>query len=295
MERESKIKVYPFYFLIPALVIYTVLFIIPSFIGFGFSLTNWNSMGSAMKFIGLDNFKEIFISNKTYMLFILNTLIFAVVTTIMKNIVGLLLALFFNEGLKTKQLLRTVFFLPVALSPLIIGLIFVSILNPVTGLLNSTLRVIGVGILEQQWLGDPKTAMISVIGVEVWRLAGFNMAIYLAGLQMIPKSFYESASIDGAGVWRKFINITFPYLLPAITINMILNLIQGLKVFDLIYVLTKGGPGNTTGVLNTAVFEEFSSGRYGMGTAVGVVIFLLTSLTAYSALKLMRRGEAEVL
>ena len=295
MERESKIKVYPFYFLIPALVIYTVLFIIPSFIGFGFSLTNWNSMGSAMKFIGLDNFKEIFISNKTYMLFILNTLIFAVVTTIMKNIVGLLLALFFNEGLKTKQLLRTVFFLPVALSPLIIGLIFVSILNPVTGLLNSTLRVIGVGILEQQWLVDPKTAMISVIGVEVWRLAGFNMAIYLAGLQMIPKSFYESASIDGAGVWRKFINITFPYLLPAITINMILNLIQGLKVFDLIYVLTKGGPGNTTGVLNTAVFEEFSSGRYGMGTAVGVVIFLLTSLTAYSALKLMRRGEAEVL
>ncbi|OGO80722.1 MAG: ABC transporter permease [Clostridiales bacterium GWC2_40_7] len=295
MERESKIKVYPFYFLIPALVIYTVLFIIPSFIGFGFSLTNWNSMGSAMKFIGLDNFKEIFISNKTYMLFILNTLIFAVVTTIMKNIVGLLLALFFNEGLKTKQLLRTVFFLPVALSPLIIGLIFVSILNPVTGLLNSTLRVIGVGILEQQWLVDPKTAMLSVIGVEVWRLAGFNMAIYLAGLQMIPKSFYESASIDGAGVWRKFINITFPYLLPAITINMILNLIQGLKVFDLIYVLTKGGPGNTTGVLNTAVFEEFSSGRYGMGTAVGVVIFLLTSLTAYSALKLMRRGEAEVL
>ena len=295
MERESKIKVYPFYFLIPALVIYTVLFIIPSFIGFGFSLTNWNSMGSAMKFIGLDNFKEIFISNKTYMLFILNTLIFAVVTTIMKNIVGLLLALFFNEGLKTKQLLRTVFFLPVALSPLIIGLIFVSILNPVTGLLNSTLRVIGVGILEQQWLVDPKTAMLSVIGVEVWRLAGFNMAIYLAGLQMIPKSFYESASIDGAGVWRKFINITFPYLLPAITINMILNLIQGLKVFDLIYVLTKGGPGNTTGVLNTAVFEEFSSGRYGMGTAVGVVIFLLTSLTAYSALKLMRRGEADVL
>jgi len=295
VERESKIKVYPFYFLIPALVIYTVLFIIPSFIGFGFSLTNWNSMGSAMKFIGLDNFKEIFISNKTYMLFILNTLIFAVVTTIMKNIVGLLLALFFNEGLKTKQLLRTVFFLPVALSPLIIGLIFVSILNPVTGLLNSTLRVIGVGILEQQWLVDPKTAMLSVIGVEVWRLAGFNMAIYLAGLQMIPKSFYESASIDGAGVWRKFINITFPYLLPAITINMILNLIQGLKVFDLIYVLTKGGPGNTTGVLNTAVFEEFSSGRYGMGTAVGVVIFLLTSLTAYSALKLMRRGEAEVL
>lgn len=287
-------KVYPMYFLLLPLAIYGVLFFLPSLFGFYYAMTDWNSYNEEIHFIGLANFREIFASGSAYLTFLNNTVTFALSTTVLKNVLGLLLALLLHEGLRTKNALRTIFYLPVTLSPLIIGLIFSAVFNANNGLLNAFLTFIGLDSWTQAWLVDVKYAMASVISVETWKYVGFNMVIYLAGLHVIPKTYYEAAALDGAGIWRRFFHITLPLMMPAITINLILNLINGFKVFDLIFVLTKGGPGNATEVLNTSVFMEFSSGRFGSSTAFGVVLFLMTTIVALSTLSLLsRKSEVE--
>jgi len=291
VKRHS---LYPQYFLIPALLLYSALFIVPSLLGFGFSLTNWNSYSSQIKYIGFENFREIFSASGRSLLFLWNTIKFALVTTVLKVVFGLLLALAVNRKLVTRNVLRTVFYLPVVLSPLVIGLVFTSVFHPVDGLLNNFLSAVGLHGLTRQWLADVSTAMGAVMSVEVWRLSGYCMVIFLAGLQVIPSMYYEAAEIDGAGGFKKFWMITVPFLKPAFTVNIILNLIWGLKVFDIVFVLTRGGPGYATGVLNTAVFMEFSAGRYGFATALGVVIFLITTVVAFAVLRLLDRRETDI-
>ncbi len=291
MKRQS---LYPGYFLISALLLYSALFILPSILGFGFSLTNWNSFSNKIRYIGFENFREIFSSSGRSFSFLVNTLKFALTTTVLKVLIGLLLALALNRDFRTKNILRTVFYLPVVLSPLVIGLVFTSIFHPVDGLLNAILNAVGLHGLTRQWLADVSTAMGAVMSVEVWRLSGYSMVIFLAGLQVIPGMYYEAADIDGANGLKKFVMITLPFLRPAFTVNVILNLIWGLKVFDIVFVLTRGGPGYATGVLNTAVFYEFSAGRYGFATALGVVIFLITTFVAFVTLRLLDRREIEI-
>jgi len=285
---------YPQYFIVPALLLYLGLFILPSIIGFGYGLTNWNAWNQDLRWIGFDNVAEIFSGDPRYLLFIKNTLLFAVVTTVLKVVIGLALALLLSGGLKSSNALRTVFYLPAVLSPLVIGLIFTSIFNPTRGLLTQGLKAIGLSGLTRSWLVDISTAMPSVMSVEVWRMSGYCMVIFLAGLKVIPQNLFEAADIDGASAVQKFFKITLPFLQPSISINVILNLIWGLKVFDLIFVLTRGGPGYATWVLNTAVFFEYSSGRYGMATALGVVIFVITSIIALLVLRVLNRNTVEL-
>ena len=281
-------------FLTPSILIYTLLFFIPSLFSFYYAMTDWNGFNDQINFIGFDNFIAIFEDSSGFLHYFTNTVKFGIATTILKNGLGLALALLLNEGLKSQNMLRTIFFIPYSLSPLIIGLIFSSVFDANHGIMNGMLSAIGLETWTQGWLIDTGFALSTVISVETWKFIGFNMIIYLAGLQMIDKSYYEAASIDGASKWAKFANITMPLIMPAFTINLILNLINGFKVFDLIFVLTKGGPGNVTEVLNTAVFREFSAGRYGSATAIGVVLFLLTTLIALSVLSVLsRRAEVE--
>lgn len=280
-------KIYSSYMLIPALLLYLVLFVIPCLTAFGYSLTNWNSVSENVRFIGLENFKEILNPANDYLSSISHTIIFAIFSTLFKAVIGLALAMLLNQGLKTQELLRGVYFMPHAISPLIIGIIFTSILNPETGVLNNFFNSIGLDFLAMNWLVDPQIALGSVIAVEVWREIGLNMVIYIAGLQMIDKSYYEAASIDGAGNWAKFIKITIPFLASSTTINLVLNTIHGLRAFDIVFSLTGGGPGNTTEVLNTAVLRAYSMGTYGLSTALGVVVFIITSVIALSALKIL--------
>ena len=283
---------YPQYFILPAFLLYAALFILPSLLGIGYSLTDWNIYRTAIDYIGLANFKEIF-STSSYRLIIGNTFLFAIITTIFKMIFGLALALVLNENLRTRQVLRTIFYLPVVMSPLVIGLVFISIFNPTRGLLNQALRGIGLEALSRQWLADYTTAMPVVMAVEIWRMSGYCMVIFLAGLQLIPQNLYEVASIDGAGGWQKFVNITLPFLRLSITMNLILNIIWGLKAFDIIFILTKGGPGHMSEVINVSVFDEFSSGRYGFATALGVVIFIFTSMIAFIVLRVLSKREVD--
>jgi len=283
-------KLYSWKFIVPAFLLFFVLFLVPNLMGFYYSLTNWNAMSDQVKFIGLDNFVEVF-TDKSNFRFIYNTLMFAIVTSIFKAVIGLGLALMLNEGVKSKNVLRTIFFMPVVISNLIVGLIFQQIYNPDTGILNGFLEAIGLGAFSQSWIGDPKLAIWSSMGVEIWKASGFNMVIFLAGLQMVPKDMYEAADIDGANYWNKLIKVTIPFLIPSITINMMLNVISGLKVFDVIFALTNGGPGRASEVINLTIFNQFGLGTYGYGTALGVILFLFLAVISIGLVKIFTRPE----
>lgn len=289
-----KKKLYGMKFIMPAFILYTVLYIIPTIAGMVISMTDWNVTRSDIKFIGLQNFVDIFTSRGgNYLASIGHTFEFTVVTVILKTLLGLGLALLLNKGLKSQNIFRTIFFLPYALAPLIIGITFVSVLKP-NGPLNIILESLGMSNLAHSWLTESSTAMGSTMMVEIWRMAGWNMMILLAGLQMIPEEYYEAASIDGAGAWKKFTKITLPFLKPSLMTVTVLNTIHGLRVFDIIYSLTGGGPGGLTEVINTQVFKEFGMGRYGMANALNVVIFLITVMIASGLQKALRgKGKNE--
>lgn len=284
-------KIYSKGFLVPALVLYTALFVIPCLISFGYSMTNWNSMSANIKYVGMSNFKKIFSLKGDYLLAIWHTLLFGFCTTIAKTVFGLALALLLDNNFRTRGLLRGIYFMPFAISPLIIGIMFTSILHPQWGVLNEILRAVGLDFLAQKWLVDKSIAMFSVIGVETWREVGLNMVIFLAGLQMIDRTYYEAAEIDGAGFFSKLRFVTLPLLAYSIVVNTILNLIHGLRVFDIVFSLTGGGPGNTTEVLATAVFRTYSAGAYGLSTALNVIVFLITALIAIATLKIITPKE----
>lgn len=285
-----KKQIYRTWFIQPALIIYVVLFIVPVLTGIAYSFTNWNSLSDTVKFVGLRNYIDIFNPENAYLLAIWNTLLFSVCTTLGKIGIGLVLALFFNRKFRTQQVMRGVYFMPFAISSLVIGIIFTSILAP-QGLLNTILRGVGLEALARGWLTNKATAMWSVIGVEIWKSVGLNMVIFLAGLQMIDKEYYEAAQLDGASTLQCFRYITWPFLRPSVVINVILNTIHGLKVFDIVMALTDGGPGNATQVISTFVFKTYGMGAYGMSIALSTFIFLLTTIIALFTLKLIAPKE----
>lgn len=286
-------KTYPYYFLVGALLLYAVFIVVPGLIGVFYSFTDWSSIPGPINFVGLDNFKTIFSSGENYSIAIKNTLIFTVVTVIFKTVLGLLLALVLAEGIKGKNVHRAIIYMPAILSMLVTGLIFKSVLNPETGLLNTFLGAVGLTPLQQQWLTDPSIAFGSIIAVDIWRGTGYIMTILLAGLQSIDKSYYEAASIDGANWWVQLKSITIPLLMPSITVTTVLNLFYGLKVFDIVYALTNGGPGHVTEVLYTVVFQEFALGRYAVGTALSSVLLVVMSIGGFFVIKFMNREEVD--
>lgn len=285
-----KKKFYGLRFILPAFILYTILYIIPTIAGVVISMTDWNVARPEIHFIGLANYAKIF-AKGTYLSSIGHTFSFTIVTVILKTLLGLGLALLLNKGLKTQNIFRTIFFLPYALAPLIIGISFISVLKP-NGPFNAILSAIGLGALTRSWLTEPATALGSTMAVEIWRMAGWNMMILLAGMQMIPEEYYEASAIDGAGKWVQFTKITLPFLRPSLLIVIVLNTIHGLRVFDIIYSLTGGGPGGLTEVINTQVFKEFGMGRYGMANALNVVIFFITVIIALFMQKIMRGKES---
>lgn len=288
-------KIYPAYFLFPAIFFYFILFVVPSTVGQYFAFTDWNAFTDEIHFIGLQNFKDLFSdASSAYYGSIKNTLSFTIVTVIAKNVLGLLIALALNKGIRGTNILRSIYFFPVALAPLAIGLLFNAMLNFDTGIVNILLNKIGLGIFAREWLVDLRYVMGSIAVVDIWRSTGFCMVIYLAGLQGIPKDLYESCMMDGAGPIRTFRNITLPLIVPSINVNIFFSIVGGLKVFDIIIALTKGGPGTSSQVLNTMVYRELGAGRYGMGTALGLVLFVIISIVSVLALAFGKSKEVEL-
>lgn len=287
-------KVYPQYFTFLALGLYIILFITPSIIGIYYSFTSWNRYSSEIKFIGLENYKTIFSSSSNYFSYIYNTLRFTIISNIVKIIPALFLAILLSENLKGEDIHRAILFFPAILSYLVIGIIFRSILHPQMGILNNMLRTVGLGLLAKSWLVDPKWVWTSIFAIDAWRGIGYVMTIFIAGLHSIPRYYYEAADIDGAGFFQKLIHITIPMLRPAIIINLIFGITYGLRVFDIIFVLTNGGPGRITEVINTAVFKEFALGTYGVGSALSTILFIFMGLISILLVRLMSRREVEL-
>ena len=289
-----KNKVYPRYFMLGALILYITFVVLPGFMGIAYSFTDWNSYSSEVNFIGLDNFRTIFSGGEKYLRFIFNTLSFSVWTITLKTIIALFLAVLLNYGVRRfAHVYRTIIYLPVVLPTIAVGLIFRSILNPRSGILNEFFRSIGLGALAQPWLVDPNIAMASIIGVDTWKGVGYIMVILLAGLQTIPKDYYEAAEIDGASWAASFRYITLPLLVPALTVVTVLNLLYGLRVFDIVHVLTGGGPGYATDVVFTVVLDEFSKGRYGVGTALSTVMFVFMTVVGFFIVRRLTRDPVE--
>ncbi len=284
---------YPYYFVLGALILYVVFFIIPSLSGIAYAFTDWNAYSDEVNYVGLQNFQTIFSPGENYLSYISNTLVFTAITIILKTVLGLGLALLLNEGVKRfVNAYRVMIYLPAVLPTLVVALIFRSILNPATGLLNTFLRGVGLDSAALPWLVDPHIALYSVIGVDTWKGVGYIMVILLAGLQTIPKEYYEAAEVDGANAWSRLRHITLPLLMPAIVVVTVLNVLYGLRVFDIVYALTNGGPGYATEVLSTAIFKAFSQGQYGLGTAVSSILFVILLVAGYFVIRLLEREPA---
>lgn len=287
-------KFYPNYFTFPAVVLFIVFYCVPIIAGFFMSFTDWHIKRLlAPKFVGFKNFARLF-GDEHFILALKNTVLFAVLTTIGIVIFGLLLALLLNSAVKGKAFFRTVFYLPAVLSLIVIGIMFKAVFKMDGGVLNNILMALGLQNLINDWLGNPKTAMMCIVFVQIWKWSGFAMAIYLAGLQGISTDYYEAAMLDGATTLQKFRNITLPLLMPAFTVVITMNTIGGFKVFEQVYVMTNGGPGFSTQVLSTYIYSEFSKGSLGRSSAMSLLLFLMISIIAVVLNTALRKREVEM-
>lgn len=292
MDRK---KLYPWYFASGALIIFFLLCFLPGIIGIIYSFTDWNSFSDKINFVGLKNYIEVFKGKPEYRVYIWNTVVFTAITTILKTVIGLALALLLTQKfIKFKNFHRMVIFSPQVMSFLVVGLVFKSLLHPQTGFVNNFLNSVGLHSLAVNWLTDLKFAFATVMSVDTWKGVGYIMVVVIAGLLSISPDYYEAANIDGANFWQKIKSITLPLLKPVIINVTILNVTYGLRVFDMIYSLTNGGPGNATGVINTAVYKEFSKGNYAMGTTLSSILFFILIFLIYFIMKSMENKEVDM-
>lgn len=275
-------------FLLPGLAFYLLVIIYPTIAGGYLAFTDWTAGGDPARFIGLQNFHAL-IGSVEARSSLLNTVIIAICCTVLQTVIGLTLAVVLNTRLATRHLLRTLFFVPALLPAVIIAFLWQYILTP-RGPLNQLLEGAGLQSLAGNWLGDQNLALGSVIAVIIWQNAGVTMVIYLAGLQGIPGELYEAAHLDGAPGWRRFGSITLPMLMPATTIAMSLTLINSLKLFDQVFVMTGGGPGYATQNLSVIMYKQaFVAGEYGSSAAVALVLAMIVFAFAILQLKVLGR------
>lgn len=294
MRHKSKLQRVPYTFVLPALLLYLMFFIYPSIQSFYYALTDWNGINPDFNFVGMENFLGL-MDNMRFQAAFKNTLLYAVGLTLGQAIFGLLFALLLHGGFKGQSFFRSVFFSPQIMSLLAIGYIWAYIYDPTTGSLNTILNSLGLSGMAKNWLGDLDLALWSVIAVSIWQGAGWCMLIFLANLQSVPKDLYEAASIDGAGTFKQFLNVTFPLLGPAITITLVTGMINGLKAFDLIMSMTKGGPGYATESISTVMYDTaFTRNLFGEAQAMGMIMFIVIFIITIIQLTALRKREVDV-
>jgi multiple sugar transport system permease protein len=273
----SKEAFWAWIFILPALIGTLVFIVIPVFGSFAISLTRWNLI-SKPQYVGFTNYTDLF-GNKLFYEVLWNTLYYAFVTTIFGIIIPLVLAVAINRKIKGSGFFKTAYFLPFITPMIVIAIVWSWIFDPNYGLLN---WILGVGN-SLTWLYDKNLAMPAIIIVSIWKNIGYNMVIFLAGLQAIPESLNEAAVIDGSTGFKKFINITLPLLSPTIFFVMVMTTISSFQVFDLIYLMTNGGPENSTTVMVYWLYRNaFEYFRLGTASAIAyilfTIIFVLTSI-----------------
>ncbi len=277
---------YPSWFYLPAGTIYFILFLVPTVASLYFSLTRWTLFNST--FIGLENFQQFF---REPFLFqsLINTVIFAVITSGAKVVLGLLLAVLLTSNIALRGFLRSVVFFPVLVSVIGVGITFTVLMHPTQGLINTSLEAIGID--GPGWLTDPRLALFSVALVDIWRGVGLATVIYMAGIVSIPQDYYEASRIDGARPIQQFFLITVPLVRPAMVTVIILSFIGGLRLFDLVWAMTRGGPGFASDVMASVIYKQYQAGFYGLSTAGNVVLFMLIACLAVPLAIFLNRRE----
>ncbi|GAA2026958.1 sugar ABC transporter permease [Agromyces tropicus] len=258
---------------LPGVVLVVAVHYVATAAGGVFAFTNWSGIGG-FEWTGLDNFTRI-MREQASLRAVGNTLLLAFGSVVLSNVTGLLLALGANRVVKTRHVLRLLFFMPVVLSPLAVAFIWKFVFD-YAGPVNAVLSSVGLDAWARAWLGDPATALWAILIVLVWQNTGFAMVIYMAGLAAVPGEIEEAAALDGAGLRQRFWHVVLPSIMPAVAISTTLGLVNGLRVFDQILALTGGGPAGATETLATAVYRQaFSLGDFGYGAALALILTLI--------------------
>jgi len=270
----------------PILIVYVLFFVIPVVSSMLFSLTNFNGVNLNFKWVGFNNY-DVLIHDRVFKKAMVNTFWFALGATIFQNLFAIVFAMALNTKLKSKNLLRSLLFAPCMLSPIVVAFIWQFIYMP-DGLLN---KLLGTDII---WLGNKKTALLCTIIAHVWMWIGYSSTIYMSNLQSISNDILEAAAIDGAGSWQKFRTIILPMLAPATTINVTLAFTQSLKVFDIVYAMTGGGPLNSTETVGTSVVANMNRGLHGYASAQTVILAIVIVLFGQLLIGYLKKREEAI-
>ena len=279
---------YPHWFYLPAAIVFILFFLVPTALAFYFSLTRWSLFDAT--FIGLDNYRT-FITDPQLLSGLRNTIIYAVMTSGLKVIIALPLAMLLTSSIKLKGLFRGIIFFPVLVSTVAVGITFATLMQPSIGLINTALGFLGLPMPD--WLGNPALALYSVALVDVWKGVGIAMVIFIAGILSIPEEYFDAARLEG-GLWVKFRHIILPLARNASFTVILLSFIGGLRTFDLIWTMTRGGPGFASDVLTSVIYKEYQAGFYGLSTAGNVVLFVLVTIIVYPLMRFFNRLELEL-
>lgn len=279
-------------FYVPALALFAVFVVLPFIKGIYLSLTNWNGYSPSYKFVGLKNYARMLTDENVRTAFV-NTIIYGFGSTLVQNVLGIAFAVLLNKKFRGRSLIRTVIYLPVMIAPLIMGYIMYFFFTYNNGAVNDVLKLFGAQPVD--WLAKGSRAVIILMLVNSLQFAGISMVIYLAGLQNIPTLYYDAAAIDGVNDRQRFFYVTLPLLMPAVTSSVTINLIGGLKLFDVISALTGGGPGYDTNSLSTLIHRlYFGSERAGYAAAVGLVFFVFIMVVSNIVVKALQKRQVEL-
>lgn len=264
----------------PALILFGVFTVYPLINGLGLSFTNWNGYSPGYSPVGLSNYTRLF-SDPNFLVALRNTLIYGFGSTLLQQILGLALAVAFNRKFRGRNALRAIVYLPVLISPVVMGAMYYMLFSYNYGGINDIAEALGGARVS--WLSSPTVAVGIIVAVNSLQFVGISMVIYMAGLQSIPVECIEAASMDGATGWQRFYHISLPLLQPAFATSVVLNLIGGLKLFDIIQVLTKGGPGYSTHSVSTLISKVyFDNQSAGYAAAMGVVLFVIIAVFTFT-------------
>jgi len=294
MTRTRKKKLIGFLFVLPGLVSYFAWTLYPIIKSFIMSLYDWTINPNLPNiFVGLDNYAELFRDPKFYMA-LKNTILYTVVTVPGQLILGFLVAVLLNRKMKGQTVFRLLYYLPVVTSWVIVSILFQYLFSARGGLVNFFLKdVLHIISNDVAWLASPKTAMIPIYTLGIWKGIGWSMLIFLAGLQGIPKEYYEAASLDGANGWQQMIKITLPLIIPTLVFQLVMLTIGGFNVFLSIYVMTGGGPMGSTEVLSSYMFKQaFDYFHFGYGAAISVIFFIIVFTISQLQRKLFSKKNA---
>jgi len=262
-------------FLSPPLIVFSIFVLIPLINSFYYSFTNWNGFNSEYDFVGLENYTRI-ASDNLFQNSIFNTVIWLISAILIPTILGLLLALLIDSQVRGSNFFKSIFYLPICLSAVVVGQIWIWIYQQEWGLLNIIINLFRENSFEYAWLSKPETSLYSVIIAWSWQQTALSMVIYLAGLTSIPKNLLEASQIEGANIFQRTFFIVIPLLIPATIIVVALSMINSLKGFDILYIMTQGGPFHSSDTLAMHMYNEsFRKYRMGYGSAISVVLFLI--------------------